>query len=90
MTRIRSLLIRYRSPSLAAGACLLAAVLAGCSSSPPLFLNGRPTRQVQCPAAGDRDSCTQQARAQCNGDYDVVGGSNNDGVYTLVFACRAH
>jgi len=91
MTRIRSLLIRYRSASLAAGACVLAAALAACSSGPPLFLgDGRPTRQVQCPAAGDRDSCRQQARAQCGGDYDAVGDSNNDGIHTLVFACHAH
>lgn len=91
MIRIRSLLLRYRSPSLAAGACLLAAALAACSSSPPLFLrDGRATQQVQCPAAGDRDSCVQQARAQCGGNYDVVGESNSNGIHTLVFACRAH
>jgi hypothetical protein len=90
MTRIRSLLIRYRRPSLAAGACLLAAALAACSSGPPLFLrDGRATQQVQCPAAGDRDSCLQQARAQCGGAYDVVDESSSGGIHTLVFACRA-
>ncbi|HTH60725.1 MAG TPA: hypothetical protein VL689_11285 [Paraburkholderia sp.] len=91
MTRIRSLLIRFRRPSLAAGACLLAASLAACSSGPPLFLgDGRPTQQVQCTSAGDRDSCTQQARAQCGGTFDVVNESDSGGMHTLVFACRAH
>jgi len=90
MTRIRTLLIRYRRPSFAAGVSLLAAALAACSSGPPLFLSdGRPTQQVQCPAAGDRDSCSQQARAQCGGSYDTIDESNNRGVHTLVFACRA-
>jgi hypothetical protein len=90
MTRIRSLLLRYRSPSLTAGACVLVAALAACSSGPPLFLgDGRATQQVQCPAA-DRDSCVQQARAQCGGTNDVVDESSNNGVHTLVFACRAH
>ncbi|PXW16053.1 hypothetical protein [Paraburkholderia caballeronis] len=92
MTRIRSLLIRHRSTSLAAGACALLAALSACSSGPPLFLSdGRPTQQVQCPASGDRDSCVQQARARCGeGGYDTVDQLNNNGVYTLVFACRAH
>lgn len=91
MTRIRSLLIRYRSPSLAAGACLLVVTLAACSSSPPLFLrDGRSTQQVQCSAAGDRDACVQQARAQCGGSYDTVDESNSGGIHTLVFACHAH
>ena len=91
MTRICSLLIRYRSrPLLAAGAGLLVAALSACSSGPPLFLSdGRPTRQVQCSAAGDRDSCAQQARAQCGVSYDTVGQSTSGGVYTLVFACHA-
>ena len=91
MTRIRSLLLRYRSPSLTAGASVLVVALAACSSGPPLFLgDGRATQQVQCPAAGDRDSCLQQARAQCGGAYDVVNESSNNGVHTLVFACHAH
>jgi len=90
MIRIRSLLLRYRTPLLAAGASLFAVTLVGCSSSPPLFLrDGRPTRQVQCPAAGDRDSCVQQARAQCGGSYDTVGESDSGGAHTLVFACPA-
>lgn len=89
MTRIRSLLLRYRSPSLAAGACLVAVALAACSSSPPLFLrDGRQTQQVQCPSAGDRDSCVQQARVQCAGNFDTVNESDNGGIHTLVFACR--
>jgi len=90
MTRIRTLLGRYRRQSLAAGVSLLAALLAACSSGPPLFLSdGRATQQVQCSSAGDRDSCSQQARAQCGGSYDTVGQSDNGGMHTLVFACRA-
>jgi len=89
MTRIRSLLLRFRRPSLAVGSCVLAAALSACSSGPPLFLNdGRPTQQVQCPTAGDRDSCVQQARAQCTNGYDIVDETDSAGMHTLVFACR--
>ncbi|WP_241031049.1 hypothetical protein [Paraburkholderia sp. Ac-20347] len=90
MTRFGSSLFRFRRLPFAAGACALLAALSACSSGPPLFLSdGRPTVQVQCPAAGDRDSCVQQARARCGGTYDTVDNSTNGDVYTLVFACRA-
>lgn len=89
MTRPRSLLIRLRGMPLAAGAAVLLATLAACSSSTPLFLSdGRPTIQVQCPAAGDRDSCEQQARARCGGPYDRVDQSVDGDTFNLVFACR--
>jgi hypothetical protein len=44
---------------------------------------------VQCPAAGDRDSCAQQARARCGGAYDTVNTSTDGSNYNLVFACNA-
>jgi len=75
------------APGAAAGFALLAA-LAGCSSSPPLFLpDGRPTTLVQCPQGSD--SCTQQARAACGGQFDVVRQSNEDGTRSLIYACPA-
>jgi predicted small lipoprotein YifL len=71
----------------ASGLALLAA-LAGCSSSPPLFLpDGRPTTLVQCPEGSD--SCTQQARAACSGQFEVVRQSNDDGTHSLIYACPA-
>ncbi len=85
-----SLLSVLRRLPLAAGACTLLAALSACSSSPPLFLSdGRPTVQVQCSAAGDRDSCAQQARARCGGAYDTVNTSTDGTNYNLVFACQA-
>lgn len=91
MTRIRSLLTRPGRLPLSAGALILASALAACSSAPPLFLSdGRPTQQVQCPSAGDHDSCNQQARVQCGaGGYDTIDESDAGGTHTLVFACRA-
>ncbi|TAM32219.1 MAG: hypothetical protein EPN59_02500 [Paraburkholderia sp.] len=74
----------------AALACALLAALSACTSSPPLFLSdGRPTVKVQCPSAGDRDSCSQQARAQCGGAYDTIDTSTSGSTFSLVFACRA-
>ena len=71
----------------ATGVALLAA-LAGCSSSPPLFLpDGRPTTLVQCPQGSD--SCAQQARAACGGQFDVVRKSNDEGTLSLIYACPA-
>lgn len=85
-----SLLFLFRRLPVAAGVCTLLAALSACSSAPPLFLSdGRPTIQVQCPAAGDRDSCAQQARARCDGTYDTVNTSTDAANYNLVFACRA-
>jgi len=85
-----SLLSVVRRLPFAAVACASLAALSACSSSPPLFLSdGRPTIQVQCPAAGDRDSCAQQARARCGGAYDTVNTSTDGSNYNLVFACRA-
>lgn len=70
---------------LAAGAL---AMLSGCSSSPPLFLSdGRATTLVQCPAGSD--SCSQQAAAGCNGAYDVVRQTTENGTLSLIYACRA-
>jgi starvation-inducible outer membrane lipoprotein len=91
MTRTGSSLFRLRKLPFAACALALIAGLAACSSGPPLFLSdGRPTVQVQCSAAGDRDSCAQQARARCGGaGYDTVDHSSDGTNYTLVFACQA-
>ncbi|QBR00176.1 hypothetical protein [Paraburkholderia pallida] len=90
MIRSGSLLSRFGRLSSTLGACAMLAALAACSSGPPLFLSdGRPTVPVQCSAAGDHDSCVQQARARCaGGSYDTVDTSTNGGTYTLVFACR--
>lgn len=91
MTRYGSLSsFALRRLPFAALACGVLATLSACSSSTPLFLSdGRPTVQVQCPAAGDRDSCAQQARARCGGAYDTVDTSTDGTNYNLVFACRA-
>lgn len=90
MIRSGSLLSRFRRLSSTAGVCALLAALSACSSGPPLFLsNGRPTVPVQCSAAGDHDSCVQQARARCSGgNFDTVDTSVSGDTYTLVFACR--
>jgi hypothetical protein len=66
----------------------LAALLGACSSSPPLFLpDGRPTVLVQCPVGSD--SCAQQARANCGGQYQTVSQSGNNGTMNLIYACPA-
>lgn len=72
------------------GLVLLAALagsVAGCSSSPPLFLSdGRPTTLVQCPEGSD--SCVQQARAACGGtQFDTVRQSTENGTLSLIYAC---
>jgi hypothetical protein len=62
------------------------AALAGCSSSPPLFLpDGRPTTLVQCPEGSD--SCSQQARVNCGGQFEVVRQSSDNGTLSLIYAC---
>jgi hypothetical protein len=69
----------------AAGLAMFAA-LAGCSSSPPLFLpDGRPTTLVQCPEGSD--SCSQQARVNCGGQFEVVRQSSDNGTLSLIYAC---
>ncbi len=66
----------------------LLAGLAACSSSPPLFLSdGRPTTLVQCPEGSD--SCVQQARVSCGGQFDVVRQSSSNGTVSLIYACPA-
>ncbi|HEF4755203.1 hypothetical protein KTF24_02540 [Burkholderia multivorans] len=72
------------------GAGLLALVVAlgGCGGGAPLFTSdGRPTTQVQC--TGDSwSNCTDNARAICNGEYDVLQQSTDSGTRSLLFACR--
>ncbi|WP_233837352.1 hypothetical protein [Paraburkholderia sp. ZP32-5] len=85
MKRSLSFFARRSGFMLAAGTV---AVLSGCSSSPPLFLpDGRATTLVQCPAGSD--SCSQQAAAGCNGAYDVVRQTTENGTLNLIYACRA-
>ncbi|WJF92168.1 hypothetical protein QS306_17195 [Paraburkholderia bonniea] len=61
--------------------------MAACSSGPPLFLSdGRPTTQVQC--TGSFASCEQQARANCDGAFDVVRRSTDNGTLALLYACQ--
>ncbi|MBF5008165.1 hypothetical protein NUV26_13850 [Burkholderia pseudomultivorans] len=71
-----------------AGLLALIAGLGGCGGSAPLFTSdGRPTTQVQC--TGDSwGNCTDNARAICNGEYDVLQQSTDGGVRSLLFACR--
>lgn len=83
----RSLLssARMASPALVAMGALL---LGACSSSAPLFLSdGRLTTQVQCPDGAQ--ACAQQAQASCGGPFDVVRQSTENGVFNLIYACRA-
>lgn len=79
---------RVARAALGATACALLAGLAACSSSPPLFLpDGRPTTLVQCPDGSD--SCVQQARVSCGGQFDVVRQSSENGTLSLIYACPA-
>jgi hypothetical protein len=83
-------LFRLRKLPFALSAWLLLAALSACSNATPLFLSdGRPTVQVQCAAAGNRDSCSQQATARCDGPYDTVNTSTDGSNFNLVFACHA-
>ncbi|MFM0341114.1 hypothetical protein [Paraburkholderia fungorum] len=85
MKRSLSSFARQACAALGVGGIVL---VSGCSSSPPLFLSdGRATTLVQCPSGSD--SCTQQARAACGGDYDVVRQSNDNGTLSLLYACKA-
>lgn len=99
MARNRSFCTRWikRKPIARVGALATAAalstvaLLAGCSSGPPLFLSdGRPTTQVDCSGTGSWNSCEQQARARCGGGaFDALGRSIEGQTRTLVFACQA-
>lgn len=85
MKRSLSSFARRAGAALAVGGM---ALLSGCSSSPPLFLSdGRATTLVQCPYGSD--SCTQQASAACGGNYDVVRQSHDNGILSLIYACKA-
>lgn len=70
----------------------LGAALGGCGGGgAPLFTrDGRPTTQVQCPAAGPWDACTENARGICEGDFDVIQQSTTNGSHDLLFACRTN
>ncbi|TKC88071.1 hypothetical protein FAZ69_16110 [Trinickia terrae] len=64
--------------------------MGGCGGSAPLFTgDGRATTQVQCPAAGPWETCLQNARGICQGDFDVIKQSSDNGMRNLLFACRA-
>ena len=68
----------------------LCSAMAGCGSSKQLFTgDGRPTTLVQCPAEGPWDTCSQNARGICQGDFDVIKQSTSKGMRNLLFACRA-
>jgi hypothetical protein len=83
--RTFALLARLARAALAVGGFV---ALSACSSSAPLFLSdGRPTTLVQCPVGSD--SCGQQANAACNGAFDVVRQSSENGTLNLLYACRA-
>lgn len=61
--------------------------LAACSSAPPLFApDGQPTTLVQCPAGSD--NCDQQAQATCGGPFDTIRTTTQNGVRSLLYACR--
>jgi hypothetical protein len=75
-----------RGASLAA-VLAIAGALAACSSAPPLFsADGRPTTQVQCPAGSN--NCEEQAQAMCGGAFDPMRTTTENGVRTLLYACR--
>jgi hypothetical protein len=40
---------------------------------------------VQCPAGSD--SCAQQARVNCGGQFEVVRQSSENGTLSLIYAC---
>lgn len=91
MKRSYSFSVRTNRLARAATGATAFAMLAGlsaCSSSPPLFLSdGRPTTLVQCPEGSD--SCVQQARVSCGGQFDVVRQSSENGTLSLIYACPA-
>jgi hypothetical protein len=76
-----------RAASIAAGVAMLGA-LSACSDAPPLFApDGRPTTLVQCPAGSD--NCEQQAAAMCNGAFDVMRQTTQNGSRSLLYACKS-
>ncbi|MBM2765693.1 hypothetical protein LGM65_08855 [Burkholderia anthina] len=71
-----------------AGLLALVAGLGGCGGGAPLFTSdGRPTTQVQC-TGNDWSNCTDNARAICNGEFDILDQSTDDAVRNLLFACK--
>ncbi|ATF33936.1 hypothetical protein CO709_12080 [Burkholderia thailandensis] len=44
---------------------------------------------VQCPEGGAWDTCIQNARGICGGDFDTIRQSIDNGVRNLLFACKA-
>ncbi|WP_244131599.1 hypothetical protein [Burkholderia gladioli] len=69
----------------------LFASLAGCGGGAPLFTpDGRATTQVQCPEGGPWDTCFQNARGICGGEFDTIQQSANNGTRSLLFACRSN
>ncbi|ARF89896.1 hypothetical protein BURCENBC7_AP4494 [Burkholderia cenocepacia BC7] len=42
---------------------------------------------MQC-TGSDWSNCTDNARAMCNGDFDVIQQSTDDAVRNLLFACK--
>ncbi|MGU7783645.1 hypothetical protein [Burkholderia sp. PU8-34] len=70
------------------GLIALLAGLGGCGGSAPLFTSdGRPTTLVQC-TGNSWSNCTDNARATCNGEFDILKQSEDSGVRSLLFACR--
>lgn len=67
----------------------LMAGLAGCGGGAPLFTpDGRPTTRVQCPESGGWNACMQNATGICGGSFDTIQQSVDNGVRSLLFACR--
>ncbi|AOR72308.1 hypothetical protein BBJ41_27410 [Burkholderia stabilis] len=65
----------------------LVAGLGGCGGAPLFTSDGRPTTQVQC-TGSDWSNCTDNARAICSGDFEVIQQSTDDAVRNLLFACK--
>lgn len=67
----------------------LIAGLSACGGSAPLFTpDGRTTTLVECPEGGPWDTCMQNARGICGGDFDTIQQSVDNGVRKLLFACK--
>ncbi|MGV2289752.1 hypothetical protein AAHK20_13660 [Trinickia sp. YCB016] len=82
--------VRFSVAARAMAVVAFAAALGGCGGSAPLFTgDGRVTTQVQCSSAGPWDTCLQNARGICQGDFDVIQQSSSGDTRTLLFACRA-
>lgn len=71
------------------GLVALIAGLGGCGSSAPLFTSdGRSTTLVQCVSGDAWSNCMDNARAACDGELDVLRQSVDEGVRSLLFACK--